>query len=370
MRIGFISNFDVCNKRAWSGTINFLYETLNKEYDMYPIVIKPQIIQKTTRKITSIITCGKRKFTVLDRFFYKINVNQKIREARKKEKINVFFAPAASTVLGVAKIPSDCKVIYLSDATYHCMVDYYYFHESQGDIRNYNCMEKNSLFRADEIIFSSNWAKQDAIKYYGVAANKIHVLPFGANLDDKYIEHSMGDIIKILFVGVEWERKGADLAIECVKILNNKNYKKIFELTIIGLDKPEQYAENEHIHFVGRLNKNNPEEFKQMITYYQESDVFLLPTKAECSAIVFSEAAMFGLPVFTHNTGGVMSYVEDGKTGRALKLGSTAEDFADAILEMLINGKYREWSKNSRHKFESELNWNCWIENCKKIIEG
>ena len=65
-----------------------------------------------------------------------------------------------------------------------------------------------------------------------------------------------------------------------------------------------------------------------------------------------------------------MSYVEDGKTGRALKLGSTAEDFADAILEMLINGKYREWSKNSRHKFESELNWNCWIENCKKIIEG
>lgn len=82
------------------------------------------------------------------------------------------------------------------------------------------------MLRADEIIFSSNWAKQDTIKYYGVAANKIHVLPFGANLDDKYIEHGMGDIIKILFVGVEWKRKGTDLAIECVKILNNKNYEK------------------------------------------------------------------------------------------------------------------------------------------------
>lgn len=80
--------------------------------------------------------------------------------------------------------------------------------------------------------------------------------------------------------------------------------KKKFELTIIGLDKPEQYTENKHIHFVGRLNKNNPEEFKQMITYYQESDIFLLPTKAECAGIVFSEAAMYGLPVFTHNTGG------------------------------------------------------------------
>ncbi len=47
------------------------------------------------------------------------------------------------------------------------------------------------------------------------------------------------------------------------------------------------------------------------------------------------EAAMYGLPAFTHNTGGVMSYVEDGVTGRGLQLGSTGEDFANAILDML-----------------------------------
>lgn len=49
MKVGFISNSDVYDKRAWSGTINFLYETLNKEYDMYPIVIEHKIIQKIVK---------------------------------------------------------------------------------------------------------------------------------------------------------------------------------------------------------------------------------------------------------------------------------------------------------------------------------
>lgn len=367
MKIGFISTFDVCDKSAWSGTINFLYETLKNEYDIYPIVVKLHPIQKIISRITKIIICGKRKFTMIDQFFNKINVKHNIKKAQKNG-VDVFFAPAASTLLGVANIPANCKVIYLSDATYHCMINYYYFNENQKDIKKFNSMEKNSLYRADEIIFSSDWAKQDAIKYYGVDEKKIHVLPFGANLDDKYIEHNIGDIIKILFVGVEWERKGADLAIECINILNNKNYKKKFELTLIGLDKPKQYVESEFVHFVGKLNKNNREEFRLMISYYQNSDIFLLPTKAECAGIVFSEASMYGLPIFTHNTGGISSYVDDRKMGRTLKLGSTGKDFADAILEMLINNKYQEWSKNSRQKFESELNWKCWFDNCKKII--
>lgn len=55
MKVGFISEFDVENKKAWIGTINFLYETLSKEYELYPIVIKPSFTQKVFKKITKII---------------------------------------------------------------------------------------------------------------------------------------------------------------------------------------------------------------------------------------------------------------------------------------------------------------------------
>lgn len=290
MKVGFISQFDVENKKAWSGTINFLYETLSKENELYPIVVKPTFVQKCFKKITKLIFGKNEDYTFIDQWVNRKAINKKIKIAIENG-VECFFAPAASTLLGVSNIPQEYKVVYLSD------------------------------------------------------------------------------VVKILFVGVEWKRKGTDLAIDCVDVLNHSKCGRKFELTIIGLDKPENYNGSDSVHFVGRLNKDNVEQYEKMIKFYQESDLFLLPTLAECSAIVFSEAAMYGLPTFTHNTGGVMSYVEDGVTGRGLQLGSTGEDFANAILDMLNKNQYDDWSKNARRKYEKELNWEKWLTSCKKIIE-
>ena len=57
-------------------------------------------------------------------------------------------------------------------------------------------------------------AHKHAIQYYGISPHKINVLPFGANLEDRYILHGVHNVVKLLFVGVEWERKGAELAIQ------------------------------------------------------------------------------------------------------------------------------------------------------------
>ena len=61
MKVGFISEFDVDNKKAWSGTINFLYETLSKEYELYPMVVKPTFAQKCFKKITKIRVASKTR---------------------------------------------------------------------------------------------------------------------------------------------------------------------------------------------------------------------------------------------------------------------------------------------------------------------
>lgn len=368
MKVGFISEFDVEDKKAWSGTINFLYETLSKEYELYPIVIKPTFEQKCFRKIIKLVRGESEDYTFIDQWIYRKTINAKVKIAIKNG-VECFFAPAASSVLGVSTIPEKYKVVYLSDSTYHNMLGYYYSGGSKKNIERHNCVEKNSLMRADTVILSSEWAKNDAVKYYGISKNKIKVLCFGANLVDRYKPHALHDVIRVLFVGVEWKRKGADLAIDCIDILNNSKCGYKFELTIIGLNKPENYNGSSAVHFLGRLNKDNAEQYEKLINYYQESDIFLLPTRAECAGIVFSEAAMYGLPAFTHNTGGVMSYVQDGITGRGLQLGSTAKDFADAILEMLNMNQYDDWSRNARRKYERELNWEGWLANCKKIME-
>lgn len=66
--------------------------------------------------------------------------------------------------------------------------------------------------------------------------------------------------------------------------------------------------------------------------------------------------------------GGVESYVEDGVTGRCLPLGSTGEDFAAAIMDIIENGRLEAYSKAARAKYENELNWDNWLRSFDAIV--
>lgn len=200
----------------------------------------------------------------------------------------MYFAPAASELISYG-IPKDKKLIYLSDAVFRLMVGYYWSDMDEKTEAFLDHCEAASLERADAVIFASEWAKDGAIRYYHTDPQKIHVLPFGANLTDAYQKNPVyaESEIKLLLVGVEWERKGVDLAIDCVRALNAMQSQKKFTLTIIGVEKPVDKEYEPYIHIVGRLNKDVPSEYQRMIDYYQTSDIFLLPTKAECAGIVF-----------------------------------------------------------------------------------
>ena len=48
MKVGFISEFEVENKKVWSGTINFLYETLSKCELCKKVTLKTIMDSKTS----------------------------------------------------------------------------------------------------------------------------------------------------------------------------------------------------------------------------------------------------------------------------------------------------------------------------------
>ena len=68
-----------------------------------------------------------------------------------------------------------------------------------------------------------------------------------------------------------------------------------------------------------------------MVSIIQQSHCLLISTKAECSAIAFSESSVNGLPIFTYNTGGVSNFVENGKNGYMLPLGSSGQKFGKKL---------------------------------------
>ena len=170
--------------------------------------------------------------------------------------------------------------------------------------------------------------------------------------------------IKFLFLAVNWERKGGAIAYETIKILHDKGYD--VELQIIGCNPNIQES---FVKIIPFLNKNNSDDLAQIQQHLLNSHFLFVPTRADCTPIAFCEAAGYGLPVISTDTGGVSATVEHQKTGLLLPIQATANDFAEAIQFFLDTPEEIEiLSKNSITKYKKELNWDYWGEQMKNIF--
>ena len=147
-----------------------------------------------------------------------------------------------------------------------------------------------------------------------------------------------------------------------------EKYKINASLTIVGGKPDKDQYTDENLRIIGKLNKNIEKEYSMFYNEFSTASLFIFPTRAEYHGIVNCEAAAFGLPIFSYNTGGVSSYCMDGYNGRCLPLDSDASSFAKAIFESLQTGKINDFSKHSRELFENKFNWTSWAETVVPII--
>lgn len=66
--------------------------------------------------------------------------------------------------------------------------------------------------------------------------------------------------------------------------------------------------------------------------------------------------------------GGVKNYVEDGRNGYLLPIGSTGADFGRKIKECLETGELGKMSETSKTVYKEKLNWDVWANKVEKII--
>lgn len=123
----------------------------------------------------------------------------------------------------------------------------------------------------------------------------------------------------ILFVGVDWERKGGPELVEAFRQLRKSLPDAT--MTIVGCS-PEVDVEGCQV--VGRLPMS------QVKAYYHKASCFCMPSRVEPFGIVFLEAMQFGLPVVSTTVGDVGAIVQDGSTGRLASPRNPAE-LADAL---------------------------------------
>ena len=124
----------------------------------------------------------------------------------------------------------------------------------------------------------------------------------------------------------------------------------------------EEFTALDFVDYIGFLNKNDKSQYNQLKDLISLCHCMLLPTKAECAGIAFCESTANGLPCFSYKTGGVPSYVLDGKNGYLLPLTATGEDFGKKIKECLETGELELMSKTCVEVYETIFNWKVWAQ--------
>jgi glycosyltransferase involved in cell wall biosynthesis len=173
---------------------------------------------------------------------------------------------------------------------------------------------KRALYRrvfasASSLTAWSQWAKDSLRDDYGVDPDRVTVIPPGVDLSLFPYTERLPDTpqerrTKILFVGGDFERKGGPLLLACMRA-------GLAEQCDLHVVTTSQIPRTPHVHVYRDLGPNDP----RLVRLYRESDIFALPTYADCLAVVLAEAMASGLPIVTTSVGAQAEAVRDGRSG-------------------------------------------------------
>ena len=372
-RIGYVTASDPLGRRSWSGIHYFMSKALERHcgevHHLGPMTPRAKralaALADKARHLTG------ARYNPLHSLLLARSYARLVERRLAAEEFDLLFAPAGSTE--IALLRTSVPIVYLSDATFGLMHDYY---PSFSNLLSFslwegNLIERLAIRRARALVFATEWVAKSALADYRADAAKVHVIPFGANLEelpsrDNVLSRRQSSRCRLVFVGADWARKGGDIAYDTLLELEKRGVTA--ELVVCGCRPPDGLS-HPRLTVIPFLDKTDPTQRARLSRLLSRADVFLLPTRAECSGIVFCEANAFGLPVVATDTGGVSCVVKHGLTGLLLPLSARGPDYADRILELSRDEpRYLSMMRAGRDEFEDRLNWDVWGKRMASVM--
>lgn len=363
MKIAFASPFDTGNVDAWSGIVAYTFQSLQQAgFEMETIdKLKPAYtVQAKLKKFFYSGFFSKKYLREREPKLLRHYASQ-VEKALAKSDCDIVFSPGNAAV---AYLKTDKPIVFWADATFAGLLDFYPSFSNLCDesIRKGNDIEQQALSNCRLVIFSSEWAARSAVGNYEIDQKKIRVLPFAANIScdrseadiEKLVRQKNGNVCRLLFIGVDWIRKGGDIALEVARRLNARGIKT--ELHIVGCEPAMPMPDFVIPH--GFISKNTDEGRARLDALFSASHFLILPTRAECFGIVFAEASSFGLPSLASNVGGIPSAIREGKNGHMFALDTDPDEYCDCIASLMTAPEaYRALALSSFAEYTDRLNW-------------
>jgi glycosyltransferase involved in cell wall biosynthesis len=226
--------------------------------------------------------------------------------------------------------------------------------------------EKKVFGELDYIFTFSEWLRQSFINDFNIPPNKIFSVGAGANIPIPEInEKREFDCATILFIGIDFERKGGKILIEAFHRV--KKEIPAARLVIIG---PTFNTLPDGAECLGYISKNTPEGLTRLKQAYMNASVFVMPSLYEPFGIVFLEAMAHGLPCIGTDNCAMPEIIKHGETGFLVPSGDY-KSLAERIIELLKEPVLAKKMGDYGHKKVIEnFTWDCVANRVVNILRS
>jgi glycosyltransferase involved in cell wall biosynthesis len=273
---------------------------------------------------------------------------------------------ALTTMIAASLDGLRAPVISWDDASPAALVDYYPEFErlSPRSARDAATMGRRAAQNVRLAMYASEWAADGAREAYGLPIDRVAVVPFGANLETLPSADETHSAIaarprtrcRLLWVGVDWERKRGDLVVEIAQRIAAHGIP--VDLTVVGCRPAGDRELPEWVQAEGYVSKRTASGVARLAKLYARSHFLVMPSAAEAYGLVYAEAAAFGVPSVATRTGGVPTVVVDGETGVLDDPHATAESYAGRILGLIKDRpRYEAMAHAAAARAATMLNW-------------
>jgi D-inositol-3-phosphate glycosyltransferase len=232
--------------------------------------------------------------------------------------------------------------------------------------------------KADRLVAGSSAEAHDLERLYGIAPDKVCVVPLGVDVDDfapravSAVRQRLGLRGKrvVLYVGRLERLKGADTLLETVAELATRPGFDDVHTLLVGADSGDGQRQSGHpggergrlealaaslgvsqrVTFLGALPHAD------LADLYSLADVCVVPSRAETFGLVALEAQASGTPVVAAAVGGLLDIVEDGVTGFLVR-GREPRDFAGRIARILDSTATRLGLGDAARERAAQFTW-------------
>lgn len=186
-------------------------------------------------------------------------------------------------------------------------------------------LEKKVYNNATSTFVRSSNIQRSLIEQYQYPAERAICVYAGSNVavDGKTALYKSYTTKDILFVGIDWERKGGPELVDAFKLVLDQHPDA--HLTIVGAS-PQIDLPNCTV--TGRIPP------KEVAQYYERATIFCLPTHVEPFGVAFLEAMQAHLPIIGTRVGAIPDFVNDGWNGFLVEPGDV-KGIAEALTKLL-----------------------------------